>query len=376
MPDIISLWLLLQSVPLTGAPSSATNASSQGLATTLDIAAAISAILWPLIVLVALLAYRQKIPALLHAVAGRISKLEFVGVSLDLAKAAAFVPEWAGSAGALDLRQKATSIQVNDSTAMTFRTQLMEEGTADYAEVRLGSDQEWLTSRLYIMAIVFARVKGIQCFVFLETAGDVRKRCLGWAEPEKVRWALARRYPWLEQAYSEAYSGILTRQNAFVVTNQGKLGYQLSTNDPGPSIELVREFLQRVQAPPIPTATPDTSHRVLIDASTNTYEHASWITSGQLEDLLGSDLSRSGVHSSELRSKNARGQVRMFLSLPERFQAVKGDDQRFEYLLDRNVLLEQVARNVSSESDSGSEKWSERGCAPLKLRYNNRISFR
>jgi len=54
-------------------------------------------------------------------------------------RAAAFVPGWSGSAGTWDLRQKATSIQVNDSTAMTFRAQLMEGGTADYTEVNLGA---------------------------------------------------------------------------------------------------------------------------------------------------------------------------------------------------------------------------------------------
>jgi len=33
-------------------------------------------------------------------------------------------------------------------------------------------------------------MKGINCFVFFETSGNVRKRYVGWAESEEIRWAL------------------------------------------------------------------------------------------------------------------------------------------------------------------------------------------
>ncbi|MEH2537194.1 MULTISPECIES: hypothetical protein [unclassified Bradyrhizobium] len=102
--------------------------------TTLDIAAALSAVIWAIIVLAILLAYRSKIPIVVEGLAGRVKKLEFAGVSLELAHAKPFVPKWSGSPNALDLRHKATAIQVNDSTARTFLTQLTDEGTGDYAE--------------------------------------------------------------------------------------------------------------------------------------------------------------------------------------------------------------------------------------------------
>lgn len=175
----------------------------------LDIAAALSAVIWPIIVLVIFLAYRSKLPALVGGLASRVSKLEFAGVSLELAVAKPFVPEWSGSSTALDLRHKATAIQVNDSTARIFFSQLAAEDTGDYAEINLGAGGEWLTSRLFIMAIIFARMKGIECFVFVETAGSVRKRFVGWADPAKIRCALAKRYPWLEQAYAETYATVV-----------------------------------------------------------------------------------------------------------------------------------------------------------------------
>lgn len=221
----------------------------------LDIASVLSAVLWPVVVLVILLVFRKRIPALVEGVASRVTKLEFAGISLELAVAKPFVPEWSGPPGALDLRHRATAMQVNDSTARTFiaQLQLTEEGTADYAQVNLGTGEEWLTSRLFIMAIVLARMKGIKCFVFVETSGSVRKRYVGWAEPEKIRWALAKRYPLLEQGYTGAYSALTSQQDPLIVSNQGRLGYQHSPDDPGLSIELLKEFLERVQAPPLPS---------------------------------------------------------------------------------------------------------------------------
>src|SRR5262249_37058730 len=148
-----------------------------------------------------------------------------------------------------------------------------------------------------------------KAFVFVETSGNVRKRYVGWAEPQKIRWAFANKFPWLEQGYAEAYSTILSQGKAFVVTNDGKLGYQHSTRDPRPSIELLKEFLQRVQTPIVPPPG-DSENWVPLETTTvppspPTYEHASWIDSEKLEQLLGSDLNTSTIKSAELRSKNS-----------------------------------------------------------------------
>ena len=318
----------------------------------LDIAATLSAVIWPLVVLAILLAYRSKIPALVEGLASRVSKLEFAGVSLELALAKPFVPEWSGSPTALDLRHKATAIQVNDSTARTFLTQLTDEGAGDYAEINLGEGGEWLTSRLFIMAIVFAQMKGIGCFVFVETSGAVRKRFVGWAEPARIRWALAKRYPWLEQAYADAYAAITSQRNAVIVSRSGRLGYPHAPGDPGVGIDLLKEFLQRVQQPFPPALTPAESEEwVVLDPATNTREHARWVSAEELEQVLGDDCNTAVVQSSELRSKNTTGQLKAFLSVPTQFVAVVADDQRFEYLVRRDVLVEQVAKRMASGTD-------------------------
>jgi hypothetical protein len=56
----------------------------------------------------------------------------------------------------------------------------------------------------------------------LQTACDVSNRFLGTASPDRVRWSLARRYPWLESASSAAYAragGLYCSPNAQVQIN-------------------------------------------------------------------------------------------------------------------------------------------------------------
>ena len=145
----------------------------------LDIAALIGALSWPIAIVVILVVFRKVIADLSKSLASNITKLELAGISLELARAKGFAPEWSKVAGALDLSHKATAMQVTDSTAMTFLRDLNEASTADYAIINLGNGTQWLTSRLYIMAIVFARMKGLKALVFLETADNVRNRYLG-----------------------------------------------------------------------------------------------------------------------------------------------------------------------------------------------------
>lgn len=319
---------------------------------TFDIAATLSAFLWPLIVLIVLLAYRSTIPVLVEGLTSRIKKLEFAGVSVELAVATPFVPEWSGSPAALDLRHKATAIQVNDSTARTFLTQLTDEGTGDYAEINLGTGGEWLTSRLFIMAILFAQMKGIDSFVFVETSGAVRRRFLGWAEPARIRWALAKRYPWLEQAYADAYTTVISQRNAVIISRNGRLGFPYAPDDAG--IQLLQEFLQRVQQqtvyPPSPLGDPD--EWIVVDAATTTQEHAHWVSAELLKRILGEDCHTATVFSGELRSKGTRGQLKALLPVPGPFVAVVDNDRRFEYLVRQTVLVEQVAERIASEIDS------------------------
>jgi hypothetical protein len=122
--------------------------------------------------------------------------------------------------------------------------------------------------------------------------------------------------------------------------------------DPGAGIELLKQFLQRVRQPAPPPA--ELQEWVVVDPTTSTQEHARWVSAEGLESALGIDCNTVVVRSSQLSWKSAPEQLRSFLSKPARFVAVVDDNQRFEYLVRRDVLVEQVARTIASEPDGRS----------------------
>jgi len=311
--------------------------------TTYDIAAILSAILYPVVLLIIFLLFRKEIPAIVKGIAGRLTKIEIAGVSLELLKAEPIAPDWQNAPENIDLRHHAQGAYLADSTADAFFQQLVEEDQADYAIVDLGTEREWLSTRLYILSIVFQRTKGIEGIVFLETVGDKRKRFLGLASPDKVRWCLAKRYPWLEGAYAIAYASIFKAYPFAKITSaNGQLGRFNSGDDhPGAtpvSIELLQRFIREVQnkSSELTTLPPHPEWETLSD---NTSEAASWLTSQMIEDILGTNL--------KLEFTDAREDEQLIketLAMTQPFVPVVDRDRRFKFLLKRQVLLEQIGK--------------------------------
>src|SRR6478752_5838395 len=122
----VSSWLTLSALFLllfeeSGKTVAPVIATPQGISVTLDIAA----LIWPLVVLIVCLAYRDRVPNMIRGLLGRIAKFEVAGISFELAKATSFAPDW--NAGVLDLRRSATAVQVNDSTTSNFQMQLKRD---------------------------------------------------------------------------------------------------------------------------------------------------------------------------------------------------------------------------------------------------------
>ncbi|UIE38906.1 hypothetical protein [Leptodesmis sichuanensis] len=227
----------------------------------------------------------------------------------------------------------------------------------------LGDGKEWLTSRLYIMAIILERMKSLKALVFL----GIRKRFIGWAKPEKVRWALAKNYPYLESAYAKAYADITRSSSdiippgcptpdvpvnaAVVVTTTGRLGYEFDHSNPEPSKNLIQAFLKRIQAPTAPSPLPkdsDTSW-VSINSDPQTYEHAIWLTTSKLEGLLDEDLCITSFDKENFEAKAPEEQIRLLLSTPYRWIALT-TDAKFEGLSDRNLLLKQISKQFTKNT--------------------------
>jgi hypothetical protein len=208
----------------------------------IDIAAILTAIMWPLAVLIVLLAYRKKFPAFIQALASRVTKLGVAGFEMELAAAKPYQLESDKTAGVSEFWAKASSTEVNDSYAMTFFNQLTEGGPSDYALINLSNGKSWLTSRLFIISILYAQIKGVKVFIFVETEGGARKRYIGWAGVDKIRWALSRKYEWLEIAYQDAYKQMLMN-GPLIVSEYGKLSDRYNPDNSFASINLLKAFV-------------------------------------------------------------------------------------------------------------------------------------
>ena len=100
-----------------------------------------------------------------------------------------------------------------------------------------------------------------------------------------------------------------------VTSVTGRLSYQNNPDDPGPSIDLLSEFLKRIQwAPP---STPQTvspplpeSEWVILDNGRGTRERTTWLTNSLLDEILGEELSFSLVSPGAFQSKGHDEQVR------------------------------------------------------------------
>lgn len=308
---------------------------------TLDISSMINAILWPLIVLILLLVYRENIISILP----NIRKLKLPIVEIEFGIVKELSQAWLTS-GSVDLRRSAQPVDIADNIQKNFINQLRDPSSGDYAIVDLGIGNEWLTSRLFILAILFERMKGLKSFVFVETVQDIRRKYIGWAEPSRIRWSLAKRYSWMEEAFSKAYNDII---DITIVSSQGRLGKGQTPDDPSPAIELLMKFLERIQN--VNLLPSDGREWVTLESEWgNRYqEHAQWLDGKIIEELLGENLNRSYILSSNLEDKGESEQLKTVLSRSGNYVAVTRDDGRFEKLIDRQLLLEEVAKSLVKE---------------------------
>ena len=136
---------------------------------------------------------------------------------------------------------------------MTMFAQLQTETPAPYLVVDLGEGTEWLSSRLFVFAVLLRAMRQTETFVFVETQGGTRGRFLGFASTQQTRWALAHAYPWLEADYAQACAEVTLPQRTpnhgvepFVVDETGRLTH-------GVAHQIATKFVFAVQVPP-PTA--------------------------------------------------------------------------------------------------------------------------
>jgi len=227
----------------------------------------------------------------------------------------------------------------NDSAKTTLLKMLREPGTREYVVISLGRGNEWITSRLSIFGLMLQRMKSIRAIVFLD--GFVPK-FLGGANPDAVRWALAKDQPWLEQAYANAYSASLVHQvgSSFVVSNYGTL-------DPQVAESVVRLFVQDVEAylgmaPPLGAVVPNETRSWAVLG--NSTEYGTWLTGELVQKILGDGLHKETIIASEDRKTEAK----FLLHCKTPYGARVSNNGEFLTLVDRTAFVDELTSRLTA----------------------------
>ena len=145
-----------------------------------DVASLVSAVVWPLVIVGVLWFLREPLRALAHRIGSSAQSVSIgaQGLTVELGSAVEPVPSQATTALA-GVRLPEQAPRVVDSAALTMFAQLESEAPAPYLVVDLADGRDWLTSRLYIFAILLRAMRQTGALVFVESVGGVRGRFVG-----------------------------------------------------------------------------------------------------------------------------------------------------------------------------------------------------
>jgi hypothetical protein len=323
--------------------------------------------LWPVVILVLGIVLRKPIGGFLSAVAGRVTKVSVMSVSLELAVAEQATPPWKGIGGD-DIRGLTVAQQVNDSYFGTLRDALAVPGSADYFKVDLHRDgEEWLTSRLYIFSYMLSRLKDVRAVVFLATRDNVAESFLAVAPVAAVLRGLAAKEPWLRAARLQVEADKVAKlakpwaapanpppgpatptQPADMAEWWAALRERSRHDDP---LDLARDFLEHVQRKQ--PRSPGTDGWLRLPAQKGrptTWEHATWLTSSHLADRPLRDAVATDCYVVNNRSWTEDERVSAVIAAPGDFVALLHPTRRFDELIDRRSLAAAVGEGSAQSA--------------------------
>ena len=292
---------------------------------------------WPITVLILALAFYKPVRRLLEQLGLKGGEISIGSLSVkfpELKEAALDADVTAFQAG------DAVSL-VSNSAKTTLLNMLREPGRKDYIVISLGEGAGWLSSRLFIFALMLQRMKGLRSIVFLDGSAP---KFLGTASPEHVRWALAREQPWLEKAYVTAMGQFAyVSPSSFVVSNEGAL-------DPQTANDVVKAFIYEVRSAaqngvfaqaPIWAGLPDGTVEV----------GSTWLIGADLVRQLDTDLHKDAI----TEGGDPQSDARTLLQCKAQTVARVKSSGEFASLIDRTAYLNQVAARLVARMDSGAD---------------------
>ena len=333
---MIYLWLTLLSEPLK---IEVTNQPAH-TSLTAHILEALPTFLWVLFVLAVVLIFRKPLSHFLRNLPGSISKLEIAGLKLEFAQQ----PQLQLEPGATEFGQ----LTKEDAASVSYIQPLIQEikkppAPHSYITINLGNGHKWLTSRLFIFALMFRQMRGLTCFVFVDNSQGVRDRYLGASSTETVRWALAMRYPWLEDAYVKAYNEVIPPQQPqptpFIASASGKLEIAAGRDL---AADLITKYVEKLRRDIPPNPAPDRQQWTPVKSSKPQpqEEHAVWIDNSRLLEDLGENLWDYYLPD----FLDWKTKVSAITNTKEPFIALTAPSGRFISLLERTSVLENLAK--------------------------------
>jgi hypothetical protein len=287
----------------------------------------VNALAWPLVAVLALILFRGPLVQLLGEIIRRTRKVSVYQVSIELATVPLMRPPWVNPN--IDVRQLSSANLIDSYTITLFEelSKMAKTAPADCAIVDLGAGKEWLSSRLFLFALVLGEAIGVRAFVFLETS-TTRKAFLGVASPRAVWKALAaQHHPWFENAFGEA-----TGNNIFPTSDSTQLR------------NIARFYVQKLQSQiePPKSEAGQWEERPSKDPTESLWERTKWVNSDLLERWLGPKLSDAWCLEEQDTPNSAL--VEAILKRNDDFVAIVDRRHKFRGLVDRKALATQVWR--------------------------------
>jgi hypothetical protein len=297
----------------------------------LDVAAIANAIVWPVLVGIVIIRYRNNIGEFLKNVTPRINKLSVGPVSLELENTTGFTPQWEAF-GNFNFMQ--TGIAGFQSVAPDLLNQIVETAPLDYAVFNLGDGTKWLSSRLYLFTVILRKIRKLRAIIFVDTKQGIKHHFVGFASPEQLEDALFRRYPFLIAQFAFSFDN-LQREN--IIGTDGLLSSNVS--------QLINNYINDIkfQNTPDGPATP-TEGSGYVQLSDGTWEYAEWIDTSKIEEILAGTIDKSNVNKLELDTKSKEDQLKLILAFNGTFVAMVDQNQQFVTLIDRHRFVEKAAR--------------------------------
>lgn len=277
----------------------------------------LSLVIWPLFIAILLFIFRNYLFTIINS----IKKISFAGIELSFLKAKAFTKNQKFIGDRLNEIGNMTNFQ-NLQSDISFLIDSSENiNEVDYVIIDLGDGKNWLTSRLYLVSILFKEIKRMKCVVFVKSdKKGTQIKFLGYAIPDDIRLALNLSYKEYEPAYIKSVAKVTNGQ------------YKLDLFDTNSWANLIITFVQNITSEPV--ILKNNTIESLGD------EAASWLTKGNISDYLAEKLVTNKIKDHWSKNKKIKNALRK----KGDFVAMVSRNNSFVGLIDRKRLVEEIIK--------------------------------